>query len=436
MASSTEQFRPLTKAEENMVHDVWYGDRAKFGRKRTYELVKAKYGDRFTGSQRAILDYLKKQPQHQKFNRGLRKTTVKPYSNKRRGMICFDTIDMERDAFRQFKAILVGIDAYTRYLSAEPLKDKTSAETARALKAMVRKRPNRTFSVAVSDNGGEFTGPEFQRALRDLNIPKHVTTAPHSPWANGISERAVQTVVRQIYQNMDDGHDKNWPALLDTVCGNYNRTTQASTNQIPAKLEETAEDADVHVTAGDFIAKKLGRRFSGAEGQDLPVGAKVRTKVINEGRLYKPNRSGYFNNSELFTVVGKAKTRWNQLGTYKLRRENGQVVDHNFPRWQLLLVSLPERGVPDRNGDEGPANVINGEDDPGEEPGNEDEPRRSLRQQGEYEVQYIWGKKKQGRKVLWRVKWVGYPVSESTWEPSANLKNARDAICEYEAGRP
>jgi transposase InsO family protein len=430
--SSTDQFRPLTKAEEEMVREVWYDDKAKFGRARTYQLVKAKFGDAFTGSQRGIMDYLKKQPAHQKFNRGLRRTEVKPYGNKRRGMLCVDLIDMTTDAYRQYKAILVGVDAYTRYLSAEPLKDKTSAETARALKVMVRKRPKRHFSVCVSDNGPELVAPEFQQALRDLDIPKHVTTQPHSPSQNGIVERANLSLIRLMYQNMEGG-DKNWPAMLDQLCSNYNNTTQSSTNQIPAKLEETAEDAEEHVSAGDFISKKLGKRYSGAEGGDLPIGAQVRTKVIDQGRLYKPNRGGFFN-SELFTVTAKAKTRWNQLPTYKLRRADGTLVEHNFPRWQLLLVSAGEQGAPDRRRvvPEEPANVISAEDVNAED--GPAAPRRSLRQQGEYEVEYIYGKKKQGKKVLYHTKWFGYPISESTWEPRANLKNAQDAIREYERG--
>lgn len=429
---STDQFRPLTKAEEEMVHDVWYADRAKFGRKRTFQLVKAKYGDRFSGSERSVMAWLKQQPTHQKFNRGLRRTTVKSFGNKRRGFLCVDLLDMTTDAYRQWKAVLVGVDAYTRYLSAEPITAKTSAEVAKALKKMVRKRPNQNFSTCLSDNGPEFVGPEFQQALRDLNIPKHVTTAPHSPSQNGIVERSNQSLARLLYQNMDDG-DKNWPAMLDTVCRNYNNTTQASTNQIPAKLEETAEDAEEHVSAGEFISRKLGKRFSGSEGQDLPVGSKVRTKVVDEGRLYKPNRRGFFSAS-LYTVVGKAKTRWNELPTYKLERENGQVIQHNFPRHQILLVSLPEGDVPERRraAEDEPVNVIN---DEGEGPAEEAAPRRSLRVQGQFELEYIYGKRRQGRQVQYHVKWVGYPLADSSWEPVSNLRNAREAIREYEQGR-
>src|SRR5690349_6859655 len=107
---STDQFRALTKAEEAMIHEVYYDEKGKFGRAKTYQLVKAKFGDKFTGSQRAVLFWLKQQPSHQKFTRGLRRTEVKPYANKRRGMICMDTIDMTNTPYKQYKATLVGID--------------------------------------------------------------------------------------------------------------------------------------------------------------------------------------------------------------------------------------------------------------------------------------------------------------------------------------
>lgn len=437
--SSTDQFRPLTKSEESMVHSVWYDDKAKFGRARTYQLVKAKFGDKFTGSQRAVMDWLKKQPAHQKFNRGLRRTEVKPYGNKRRGMLCVDLIDMSSTKYKQYTAILVGVDAYTRYLSAEALPSKTSKDVAEALKRMVKSRPKSNYSVIVSDNGPEFLGPEFQQALTSLGIPKHVTTQPHSPSQNGVVERANQSLIRLIFQNMDTG-DRNWPGMLDQLCTNYNSTTNSSTNQTPAKLEETALDDEAHVSAADYISKKLGKRFAGSEGSDIPVGAKVRTKIIDQGRLYKPNRGGYFN-SELYTVVGKARTRWNQLPTYKLKREDGTVIQHNFPRWQLLVVDEGQggQGTYLRKPAE-PVNRINApneeneEEDGGLDGENAQDTRRSLRQQGEYEVDYIFGKRRQKGKVQYHVAWKGYPLSEATWEPKSNLKNAQAAITEFERG--
>ena len=50
----------------------------------------------------------------------------------------------------------------------------------------------------------------------------------------------------------------------------------------------------------------------------------------------------------------------------------------------------------------------------------------------EYEVEAIIGKRKFKKKAQYRVKWKGFPVDESTWEPLENLGNAKDAIQKYE----
>lgn len=49
-----------------------------------------------------------------------------------------------------------------------------------------------------------------------------------------------------------------------------------------------------------------------------------------------------------------------------------------------------------------------------------------------YEVEKIIDKKNDGDTVKYLVKWEGYPISESTWEPISNLKNVLDLIEEYE----
>lgn len=42
--------------------------------------------------------------------------------------------------------------------------------------------------------------------------------------------------------------------------------------------------------------------------------------------------------------------------------------------------------------------------------------------------------KKEGRRTLYEVKWEGYPDSENTWEPAANLKNC-ESFHEFIASR-
>jgi hypothetical protein len=51
----------------------------------------------------------------------------------------------------------------------------------------------------------------------------------------------------------------------------------------------------------------------------------------------------------------------------------------------------------------------------------------------EYEVEEILEKRKKGRTVEFKVKWLGYPMSESTWEPRGSLmKHAKDTVLAFE----
>lgn len=50
----------------------------------------------------------------------------------------------------------------------------------------------------------------------------------------------------------------------------------------------------------------------------------------------------------------------------------------------------------------------------------------------EYEVEEIIGKKINKKGVFYKVKWEGYPESESTWEPKENLTNVKELIEEFE----
>ena len=51
--------------------------------------------------------------------------------------------------------------------------------------------------------------------------------------------------------------------------------------------------------------------------------------------------------------------------------------------------------------------------------------------QEEHEVEAIVAHKRQGQKHQYLVKWLGYPTSENTWEPEANLKHSAEILKAY-----
>ena len=54
----------------------------------------------------------------------------------------------------------------------------------------------------------------------------------------------------------------------------------------------------------------------------------------------------------------------------------------------------------------------------------------------EFEVREILDSKFRNRKLLYFVDWVGYDISERSWQPVANLSNAQSAIADFHVRFP
>ena len=91
---------------------------------------------------------------------------------------------------------LVTIDYYSEYIDVEELKDDSYSST-------VVERLAKLFSIhgipdkLLSDNGPQFTSNQFAQFAREWNF-NHTTTSPTMHRANGMAERANQTVRRMI----------------------------------------------------------------------------------------------------------------------------------------------------------------------------------------------------------------------------------------------
>ena len=49
-----------------------------------------------------------------------------------------------------------------------------------------------------------------------------------------------------------------------------------------------------------------------------------------------------------------------------------------------------------------------------------------------FTVEKILDRKKEGRRVLYLIKWQGFDEKEATWEPLANLGNVKELVKEFE----
>ena len=53
-----------------------------------------------------------------------------------------------------------------------------------------------------------------------------------------------------------------------------------------------------------------------------------------------------------------------------------------------------------------------------------------------YLVEKILNRRKIKGKYEYKIKWVGYPMKESTWEPMRNLETAKNLVAEYDSTHP
>jgi hypothetical protein len=53
-----------------------------------------------------------------------------------------------------------------------------------------------------------------------------------------------------------------------------------------------------------------------------------------------------------------------------------------------------------------------------------------------YNIEKILDRRKTGGKFEYKIKWEGYPMSESTWEPMKNLETAKELVEEYNRTHP
>ena len=107
--------------------------------------------------------------------------------------VYFDVWTSPMVSVDNFKYYLVLVDHFTRYTWLYPLKQKSQVkEVFVAFKAVVENRFQRRIRTLYSDNGGEFIA---LRSFLVANGISHLTSPPHTPEHNGISERKHRHIV-------------------------------------------------------------------------------------------------------------------------------------------------------------------------------------------------------------------------------------------------
>ena len=185
--------------------------------------------------------YLQNTPQYQMSKKFIYKTNKPITATTTNKLWNIDLIDMTNyvghNTFNKY--IFVCIDAFSRKVWLEKMRNKTAKTTAKALEKIIE-RAGISPSVILTDNGGEFQD-EFETECQNQNI-KHNFIPSHTPQANGLVERANKEIRKIIRAYMVKNNNQKWAIYLPEIEDMKNNTFHSLLKATPNEIWSANKD--------------------------------------------------------------------------------------------------------------------------------------------------------------------------------------------------
>lgn len=340
--------------------------------------------------------------------------------------VALDLLSLHVTTPRGVNYILVLIDICTGFVILRALQTKAALEVARALWQIFADYG--IPKIIQSDNGSEFKNKVIN-SLSSLMGVDHRLVAPYNPRANGVAERAVQSVLaclRKVIKGNSKNFDLYLPAVQMALCSKL----QVNTKSAPASLF-FARPVNLFIDYSSSVSElldqpQLERRVEYMMKIIHPEIFKLVTQNkskqadrVNKRRLVKNtpiqehslvmikdvNRS---NKKEPYWVGPYLVVRVSRAGTCTLMDSGRHLLARPVPRDQIKVIREPSLDKP-----------MTVQEAAFKDPMN---PNATLKAQA-YEVERILGHKGDEGDRTYHVKWKKFPLSESTWEPEGNFED-------------
>jgi hypothetical protein len=276
----------------------------------------------------------------------------------------------------------------------------------------------------ISDRGPQFAAKAFQELMKLLNVKSRLTTAYH-PQSDGATERVNQEI--EAYLSIYCvSHPEDWPKTLSTLEFTHNNRRHADRTHTPfelmlgdnpiaipltfehtkfpsieEKMKRLLNDREEALAAHELARSRIASR-KGSNFVPFSLGDKVWLDTRNLKTKYHkkiaPKREGPF---EIEEVIGPL--------TYRLKLPETWQIHNVFHA--TLLRPYVENETHGNNYPRPPPDLLEGEE--------------------VYEVDHIIRHRRRGRGYQYLVKWMGYPISEATWEPESAFSDDGDVLTQY-----
>ena len=238
-----------------------------------------------------------------------------------------DILDLARFAKsnKNYKYILVCIDAFSRLLTCYEQKTKSGEETLNNLKKLVKKFP--TIVSLCTDEGGEFVSAATKRFLKDKSIDLYIARNTHAKAS--LAERVNKTIRTKFLKIFTHSGKQNWLKSLKSVVRNYNNSTHRTLGVAPNDVNTK----NVHLLRRKLYPKltKVEINYQKNVLKKFAVGSTVRlTRIF--GRFEK---NAWTTTDELFTIKRQVKRK---IPVFQLVDSKGEDILGEFYSQELLLV--------------------------------------------------------------------------------------------------
>ena len=227
--------------------------------------------------------------------------------------------------------VLVAIEHFSKHIELIPMPDKLAFHTAYAF-SQVLGRFGAPAEV-ITDLGKEFLG-EFEELLQTCFID-HRQTSPNHPAANGLAERAVQTVKRSLRKYLADGpvKEQDWEVHLPWILLGYRASVQASTRMSPFEMLYARRPTVPPAVRERFLVPLTFEDADAAADEVLRRAEAVRQAMILAGEGIKI--------AQARDTLRYAKTR---SGNYLPRIHRFEIGDYIYLKdRQLVSLDMPVR---------------------------------------------------------------------------------------------
>jgi hypothetical protein len=284
----------------------------------------------------------------------------------------------------------------------------------------------------ISDRDVKFTSQFWKSLFTQLGTKLAMSTAFH-PQTDGQTERLNRTLEEMLRIFITYKQD-NWDECLAAAEFAYNNSKQASTQHTPFELDcgqspytpitintdnkvaasqeflehwntmiKTAKDALMEAQNKQQKYANQHRKFEEFEiGQKVLLSTRFINTLIDKQRPTRKLNAKYIGP---FNIVNKISPV-----AYKLELPNNMKM---HPVFHISLLKLYNEDDEFNRPTPPPAIITSDNEE-------------------EYEVENILDKRIVRKQSQYLIKWAGYPLYDSTWEPLDNLKNAMKKVQAFE----